>query len=286
MSKIVWALDVLGEKTAQTKVAAQYLKLLQKEQSFDVEPAYLASKTNPELALEFSVPAQDRFTAFPKAKLAKLLKPYRSTLKLLEPQIVVDSHYSEKQKTLTFIKRWELQKDVAFLVLTHLKAKLEKFVVGSFAEKVLALSDKPVFVLHPGMKMPKKLHRWLIAIDLDHMSESWIKNLEHYTKGSKKHITLFHSLTLPVELMMESDLESLLEEMKQQAFKRIMPAADFLKSSGHDVDIVIPFSGVSIDSAIMAETKKHKIDMLVMGRFGSSSKRVIRTHRLPALFLP
>lgn len=286
MSKIVWSLDVLNEKAAQTKVAAQFLKLLQKERAFEIEPAYLASKTEPELALQFSIPAQDRFTAFPKTKLVKLLKPYRKILKLSEPQVVVDDHYSEKQKVVAFLKHWENQKDVAFLVLTHLKAKLEKFVIGSFAEKILSLSDKPVFVLHPGMKMPKKLQHWLVAVDVAHMSESWIQNLERYLKGSKKHVTLFNALTVPPELMEEEDLDDLLEDMKQSAFNKIMPAADFIKSSGHDVDIVVSFSAASIDNSILAEIKHHKVDMLVLGRFGSSAKRVIRTHRLPALFLP
>ncbi len=286
MAKIVWSVDVINEKAPQTKVAATFLKLLQKEQPFEIEPAFLASKTEPALALEFSVPARDRFTSFPKAKLAKLLKPYRKVLKLIEPQIVVDSHYSEKQKVMSFLKPWDEQSNVAFLILTHLKGKLERFIVGSFAEKLLSLSKKPVFVLHPGMKMPKKLQRWIVAVDLEHMTESWIQSLENYTKGSSKHITMFHSLVVPAELMMEMDLEVLIEEMEQQAYNKIAPAADFLKASGHDVDIVISFSGVSIDSAISAEMKKHKAEILVMGRFGSSSKRVLRSHKLPALFLP
>lgn len=286
MSKIVWCVDVIGEKATQTKVAADFLKLLQKDQAYEIEPAFLASKTEPALALEFSVPAHDRFTTVPKSKLAKLLKPYRSILKLLEPQIIVDAHYSEKQKALSFLKPWDEQQDVAFLVLTHLKAKLEKFIIGSFAEKIIALTKKPVFILHPGVKIPKKLVNWLVAVDIDHMSESWIKSLEHYTKGSAKNITLFHSLVLPSEVMMEADLDVLLEEMKKQAYAKLVPAMDFLKSGGHDVKIVILFSGVSIDTAILAELKKHKADMLVMGRFGSSSKRVIRTNKLPALLLP
>lgn len=286
MGKIVWSVDVINEKVPQTKVAASFLKLLQKEISIEIEPAFLASKTEPALALEFSIPARDRFTAFPKTKLAKLLKPYRKILKLTEPQIIVDSHYSEKQKVASFLKHWDEQPNVAFLILTHLKGKLEKFIVGSFAEKILALSKKPVFVLHPGMKMPKKLQRWLVAVDLEHMTETWIQALENYTKGSSKHITMFHSLVVPSELMMEMDLEVLIEEMEQQAYNKIAPAADFLKASGHEVDIVISFSGVSIDSAITAEIKKHKIEMLVMSRFGSSSKRVLRSHKLPALFLP
>lgn len=286
MSKIVWSVDVINEKAPQTKVAATFLKLLQKEQSVEIEPAFLASKTEPALALEFSIPAHDRFTSFPKTKLAKLLKPYRKTLKLLEPQIIVDAHYSEKQKVVSFLKPWEEQTNVAFLILTHLKGKLEKFIVGSFAEKILSLSKKPVFVIHPGVKMPKKLHRWLVSIDLEHMTETWIQSLEKFVKGSSKHITMFHSLVVPAELMMEMDLEVLIEEMEQQAFNKIAPAADFLKASGHEVDIVISFSGISIDSAIAAEIKKHKVDMLVMGRFGSASKRVLRSHKLPALFLP
>ncbi len=148
---ILWGIDPRRDGAAARAAVAGFLKAWTRGQALRVEPVYVAGPdedlAEPTLDLP---PRQDGVAA---------------------TRVVRAEHASLSGRVDALLGEAERAQAAVIVVSTHAKGRLERLVLGSFAEEALLRATRPIVIVNPNVTGPFRLERVLVATDLKDASK-------------------------------------------------------------------------------------------------------------------
>ena len=173
---------------------------------------------------------------------------------------------------------------------------LEHLLLGSVAERVIAVSPCPVFCVHPGdYDRHRALRRVLVPTDFsDEARRSAELALELVGARHKGELTLVHAYHIPVEYTAYGAVPTsarFLEEISEAAKAELDKWATELSQRGWRVTTAVEEGAPS--AVIQRVAKDREVDLIAMGThgrgglkgfiLGSNAKRVVQHAPCPVL---
>ena len=184
---------------------------------------------------------------------------------------------------------------------THGRAGIEKWVLGSVADRVVRSARQPVFLVRPQEEPTPAtpIRRILVPLDGSRLAEMVLPEAIELAKANKGEIWLLQSVELPEywgeEYAGMHALPSMIstEEQEIAAREYLLQSAEKLTSAGIPAQIVVTTGHAA--SAISDVVADNDIDLIVMsthGRsglsrwvFGSVAEKVVRLAECPVLLI-
>lgn len=184
---------------------------------------------------------------------------------------------------------------------THGRSGIEKWVLGSVADRVVRSAHQPVFLVRPQEEpIPATpIHRILVPLDGSHLAERALPEAIELAKANKSEIWLLQSVEFPEywgeEYAGMHALPSMIstEEQETAAREYLRQSAEQLAQQGISAQIVVTTGHAA--SAISDVVADNDIDLIVMcthGRsglsrwvFGSVAEKVVRLAECPVLLI-
>ncbi len=148
------------------------------------------------------------------------------------------------------------------------KAKNDAFRLGVTAEKVIQLSDQPVWVVKKDS--PLNVKNILCPVDFSRTSKRALKNAVTIARRFKAKLTILSVYTLhsPLTLRLKIDLEKENEGMRAEHEEKLKK---FLKDINlTDLDCAQEVRGGDAAQEILHASAKNKSDILIMGTTGKT----------------
>lgn len=184
---------------------------------------------------------------------------------------------------------------------THGRSGIEKWVLGSVADRVVRSARQPVFLVRPQEEPTPAtpIQRILVPLDGSHLAERALSEAVELAKANKSEIWLLQSVEFPEywgeEYPGMHALPSMIstEEQETAAREYLQQSAEQLASQGISAQIVVTTGHAA--SAISDTVADNEIDLIVMsthGRsglsrwvFGSVAEKVVRLAECPVLLI-
>jgi nucleotide-binding universal stress UspA family protein len=296
--KTIWAVDLFEGANFKNSELVTTLKYLAEKQNAKIEPVYVLSPESLDLALEFSPPWVKQYKPAAQKSLRFAIEETKIS-NLLEPRVLLQSKpsLSPMVKTLT---RYAKTSGFDLIVLgTHSRKGLSRLFLGSFAESTLLYSKVPVLIVGPHTHV-KEFKTILFATDFGIKSKAVFTKALALAKEFHAKITLFHSVSHPIESVIQSgafllgggwvDLPEYMNEIEQLNRKRADQWCAQAKNQGVEVKVVFMPSGGNVPESIVKYAQNHAIDLIAIGAesgpvastlMGSISRQVVRNSHCP-----
>jgi len=192
--------------------------------------------------------------------------------------------------------------DVDLIAMTtHGRSGIEKWVLGSVADRVIRSAHQPVFLVRPQEEPTPAtpIDRILVPLDGSRLAEQALSEAIELAKANKSEIWLLQSVEFPEywgeEYAGMHAMPALISTEEQEAAAReyLRQSAEQLTSAGISVQIVVTTGHAA--SAISDVVADNEIDLIVMsthGRsglsrwvFGSVAEKVVRLAECPVLLI-
>lgn len=297
-SRIIWAVDPFQDSRGIRSNSVSLLRALTRKNSLDVEPVYISSPNELNVALEFSVPAATRFHEVALKQLQGFLVGISSP-KLLAPKVIVERNPSISVMAINLAKYAANQRASLVVLGTQSRSSVGHFFLGSFAETFLFHSKIPVVLLKQNSKKVTQVKRILFPTDFSPASKKAFTKLCQFAGQIGAAIIVHHVIRKPEkvnsyianQVFGSSDfvseflnVESRLCEREAERFVRLA------KKLGVSASLVIESSSIGIDKAILVQAKRSRADMIGLASqsgqlkasfFGSVARKVIRNASTP-----
>lgn len=294
---LIWAINPFQKNPKLLKKVLTYLRHLGGR--FAIEPCYVVTPTEVNAALEFSLLAKDRFHTVAQREMDKALKGLVFPGKAKGTVLVEgDLGASASARRLSHFAR---RRGAAAIVLaTHGREGLARFLMGSFAETLLAESKVPLILVNPRFKQATPLKTALFATDFSAASKRAFSQFCEYVAPFRPKLQLFHVLPTPFpwasmateflwggEAVSVGEYIKLLGSIRQNEAK---PFASIARRAGLELQVVIEPSGEDVGGVILRKAKASKAQIIGMaaqtGRLktallGAASRVVLREAEIP-----
>lgn len=192
--------------------------------------------------------------------------------------------------------------DVDLIAMTtHGRSGIEKWVLGSVADRVIRSANQPIFLVRPqeGQAPPSSLRRILVPLDGSRLAEKALPQAIDLAKANGSEIWLLQSVEFPEywgeEYAGMHTLPALIstEEQEAAAQEYLEQVAETLANEGIPTQIVVTTGhAASAISDVVADNGMDLIIMCTHGRsglsrwvFGSVAEKVVRLAECPVLLL-
>ena len=184
---------------------------------------------------------------------------------------------------------------------THGRSGIEKWVLGSVADRVIRSARQPVFLVRPQEEPTPAtpIRRILVPLDGSRLAEQALPEAIELAKATGSEIWLLQSVEFPEywgeEYAGMHALPAMISTEEQEAAAReyLLQSAEKLTSAGISAQIVVTTGHAA--SAISDVVADNEIDLIVMsthGRsglsrwvFGSVAEKVVRLAECPVLII-
>jgi nucleotide-binding universal stress UspA family protein len=282
--RVLWTFNPFDKNKELHKLGKKILdNLFDKKDT--LEAIYVASSAEVELATSYNIPANKRYSDFPK----KLIKDQLKKLSLMDIDVEV---LSEKSLSLTSTvkKVVEYSKKKKFdliVIATNSKKLLPRFVFGSFAESIVHLAICDLLIYHQKIKFNSKTPSNIIyAHDFSTKGTIGLERAVEYVKKWNSALTIVH---IPVpEIGMD------LQEFKEKTQKQVQKIEKLMKNQDINYKIyleyeIMPISDIILNiarktngSIIAVAAQSNKLSALLGG---SITRQILRESLLPTLVL-
>ncbi len=225
----------------------------------------------------------------------------RMTAELQAEGYDVTSVMSEGDVASTICDVADAQDADLIAMTTHGRSGIEKWVLGSVADRVVRSARQPVFLVRPQEdRMPSApIRRILVPLDGSRLAEQALPEAITLAKANRSEIWLLQSVEFPEywgeEYAGMHALPSMISTEEQEAAAReyLLQRAEGLTAEGIPAQIVVTTGHAA--SAISDVVADNDIDLIVMcthGRsglsrwvFGSVAEKVVRLAQCPVLLI-
>jgi Universal stress protein UspA and related nucleotide-binding proteins len=295
---ILWAINPFQQNPKLFNRLKSLVQTLM-HSGMSVEPAFVVSPAEANVALEFNVAAKGRFKTVATREIQRVLKSCQLR-GLKAPQVLVESRISLNASVKRLSDYAVAQKASAIVAGTHAHEGLRRILLGSFAESLLASSRVPLLLVNPSAKPTRELRRLLFATDFSPASLRAFRNFCDVAAWLKAGISLLHVLPTPFPWVTRAskylwgdraasvgEYLQLLQEIRRDEAKDFVSVAKRLRLP---MDLAIEPSTEDVGKAILEQAAKLKVDAIALvaqtGRWqtallGSVSRAVIREAEVP-----
>jgi nucleotide-binding universal stress UspA family protein len=301
---IVWALDAFEPPGDILQAAIRTLSVLGPQLQARIRPVFILNPWQMNLATEFGelaeMPGMELYRSAAEASLHERLKDI-ALPGLLEPVVITVDSASTHQSIEALSNYAELTDAEVILVSSHARSGLGRFFLGSFSEKLILFSQRPVVVVHGSPAISQSdSSRVLVATDLtDGGKVEYGASLE-LGKKMGLEIILFHSVPHPLEEVFQSGVfllsggwmpthEYVTSEIESRQKKLDAWVAEG-KNRGLAVRGVLDTGGGSVALAIIRTARQEKAGLIAMSAntgpiatvfLGSVTREVVRASECP-----
>jgi len=295
---LVWAIDPFEKETTPSASLVIDLEKWVTLEGFVLQPVYVHSVPKSDL------PKQGLWITRHNLAIRRSIEQYLRDLGVkttLLPQVLMEHSTSRKNAVQRIITYAEEIDSPMILISTHGRSGAERWVFGSFAENLLAHSQRPViFLTHGDTAFSQGFNRVLFSTDFSDRSKEAFQDFLKHAKALGAEVILYHAMSLPPFVDSGSaasgvvtatppnyfrDHEVWLKQEGQKEVeeaKKVGVAARFVMN---DISL-----GSDFASAILTTAKKEHVGMIAMASisgpfisviFGSIAKEVFRSNRYP-----
>ncbi|MBC7537456.1 MAG: universal stress protein [Bacteriovorax sp.] len=282
--RVIWTFDPFDKSKELHKIGKKILNNLFNKKDI-LEVVYVASNAEVKLATSYNIPANKRYSDFPK----KLIKDQLNKLSLKDMKVEV---LSEKSLSLTSrikkVVEYSKKKKIDLIVIaTNSKKLLPRFVLGSFAESIVHLAICDLLIYHQKIKFDSKAPVNIVyAHDFSTKGTIGLERVVEYVKKWNSVLTIVH---IPVpEIGM--DLKDFNEKTQKQVQKieKSMQVQDinykiYLEYEVMPIsDILLNIAKKTNGSIIAVAAQSNKLSAFLGG---SITRQILRESLLPTLVL-
>lgn len=294
--RMVWAVDPFAKSVRFQQSAVQVIEALARETPTEVLPIHV-----------LAAGMAERFRSFTADTIAKIRLRGQSKVNgligrksfLFQPlHILGKKFYSQRGGAVELI-RFANKVKADFIVLsTHARKAPKRWVLGSFAETLSALSDIPTLIAPPHWKSSGEKKEILFVTDFSLPSLIAFDRLLESAALYGWRVTLFHSIdyrfypayafALAAVNSYEDDVEEIVQDWSREADKVAAKA----KRVGVEVNVVIKKTqGLSVAESVLREIQKEKkflfvalasqTELATANLVGATTRQLIRCSPIP-----
>jgi nucleotide-binding universal stress UspA family protein len=181
------------------------------------------------------------------------------------------------------------------LVGSHGRTLLSRWLLGSFAETLLAKSNVPVMVVGQHIRTGVDRNRVLAPTDFGTHAKEIFKMTVGFARDLGAQITLYHAILRPITPIYQSGVYLLgspwipvreyIGRAKLRQERRLQGWADWAEHQGVETDSVVDIETANVADSILELARKQNAGWIVMGGesgpvasafLGSIARRVVR----------
>jgi len=300
--KILWVVNPFQDSGEVRRKGAQFLKSLGPKVP-PATPVYVSSPLELQVALEFSVPVKDRYRKVAEERFRKFLAPLKG--KFLKPPHVIEEPSPGLAAAAKALADFADSEGADALVLgTRASSGLDRFLMGSYAESLLAYAKTPLVFMNPQARVSNKLRRILFATDLSPASRKAFASLCEFAKAAGASVDLLHVIETPKNwattygyLLVGTRAvtpERYVDDLREKGLRKLESFVTLAKSAGVKAVPCVEVGSQKASFLAMKKAEKTGADMIALaaqssrlraGLLGSIARDVLRGARRPVWVL-
>jgi len=198
---------------------------------------------------------------------------------LLDPEIISLETASARQSAEA-LSGFAVQENAkAIVVSSHNRSRLERFILGSFADTLLYTAEVPVLVLHPQRDEAGSFQNILFPTDFGPNAEIEFRHAVSLAQEMKSSVVLFHSVPYPLEPVLQSGVYLLGggwmpilnyagNEVQRRSRRAYAWARWALAQHGVRVEVDIRGEGGGVADLIVERASEGDIDLIALSSHG------------------
>lgn len=304
---LVWAVDAFEPPGDLLNSAVRALQSMAPRLEAEVEPVYLLTPSQINLATEFSelaaAPSARSYRPAAEKALGELIRGF-AIPRILPPRVLVVDSTSTHMAVDALSRYAEGIEAEAIVVSSHGRSGLGRFLLGSFAETLMLYSKRPVIIVHPGGKPSSDLNRLLVPTDLTEAAKPFWDQSLRLAQSLGMEVLLFHCVPYPVEPVIQSGvyllgggwlpIHAYMTEEIQRRQKRVDEWISEGQAMGLKVNGSIYAEGGGISDSILRNAVEHRVSLISMAVqsgpitsaiIGSVTREVVRRAPCPVWIL-
>ena len=298
LKRVIWSVNPFEEKNEMRHQVVSALKYIgHRVPSVKIEPTYVLSPAELEVAMEFSQPWIKQYKPSAEKAMEHLSGQYGIS-QLKEPQVLIQRSPSLSSSVNALARHAKDTRADLIVTGTHAREGLSRLMLGSYTETLLLHSKTPLLVVGPHAEVLHRDHI-LFATDLSAHSILAFKRILSLARDLRARLTILHIVPHPVEPVIQSGIYLMgggwvpvAEFMSQDESKKRRHGDKWIaeaKKIGVQAEFVIergmPGKGGSIVQGILSAAQSRHAGMIALAAhsgvfaaslLGSIARQVIR----------
>ncbi|HSA59100.1 MAG TPA: universal stress protein [bacterium] len=296
--KILWGVNPFQDGSEIRRKGELFLKSLGGKPR-TVTPVYVSSPMELQIALEFSVPLQERYRQVAEQSLKKYLSKVKG-LPLRPARVIIESSPGLAAASKALAVHAAREKADAVAVGTHARSGWTRFVLGSYAESLLAFSRTPLVFLNPRARVAGKIRKILFATDLSPASRKAFAFLCRFAAATGASVEVLHAVETPRHwattygLLLAGSraltIDEYLADLRETGLRKIGAFLKIAKSAGVKALPRVEVAPRRVSDIVLKAADSDHVDMIALaaqssrlraGLLGSVARDVLRWSRVP-----
>jgi len=296
--RAVWAVDLFEEEDSTSSPVVSVLRCLGEKLSVEIEPVYVLSPEGLDLALEFSPPWIKQYKPAAQKSLQSALKDVELS-GLVEARVLLQAKPSLRFMVKSLVNYSKNAGADLIVMGTHSRKGLSRLILGSFAESTLLYARVPVMVVGSHSES-KGFRKVLFATDFGLKSDSIFQEVLPLVKDLGATLTIFHSVSHPVEPVIQSgtfllgggwiDLPEYMTQVEAMNRKQAELWSVQAEEQGVESEVVFIPSGGSVSRSTIDYAQSHGIGLITLAAesgpiastlIGSICRQIVRNAHCP-----
>lgn len=288
--KIYWAIDPFAGKDILKK-GAELIQWIQSPND-QVHAIYAATPMEPHLVTSHDVPDKQKFSSYPESIIKTVLKKNRVTYKDAVVLNIQNFSLTSVGKTLSdYLKQHKVD---LVTCATHNRKGFERFMLGSFAETLIHVSQTDILAYSLDAKLKSRSPGNIIyAHDFTRKGDAGLKKVLHYAKLWNSSVTIYHQPEPSFQIEFGAQ-EKKAESERKKVERKIQAIKNLLKKEDIPGSVEIKLTWLQVSEGVLRLAKKEKSDIvaiaaqsgkLMAAMGGSITRQTLRKSKIPVLIL-
>lgn len=276
--KLIWAMNP-AENPAAAKALLKELRVWANKLNCDIEPIAIFSKLYLNYPAEVNVAFAESLEDLAFKSTKRYLKHF-SSAGLLKPKIIFVASLSNR-RLATELVDYSTQTNAAIIFInTRLKATMNPFRLGGFAETVMTRAQCPVLLMNPQVESKNEKHSILFPTDFSRESNAALAHLQPWALAFDSEVILFNQVEFPSSYSQEFEINEKMNEFMYAAEtarqKKLASWAAHLKKQNIKARVIIRRECRYVADDIIRMAKKNKVEMIVIAsRTGTYTQAIL-----------
>ncbi len=298
---IIWAIDPYQKNPKIWKRSKELATFTSTSLKLKLQPLYVADRSQLTTLGAFNPNEVKEFIKSSEKRLAQLLKTFKSRA-LLKPLVIFSEDLDLGDEAGLVGKYSKKKKAQLIIAATQARSGLKRLLQGSFAETLVAKSQKPVILANPESRIKGSIKHIVFATDFSLSSRRALTKICESARRAKASLEIVNILEDPMSWAGSTTQrnaaaaaylrDGLLEKERHRALRRGASWLNYAKKQGVKAFFTLKerASTVAVSSAILKQVNSAKADLVAVAArgdtskmyfFGSAAQDVIRGSRVP-----
>jgi nucleotide-binding universal stress UspA family protein len=257
-----------------------------------VEVVFVASPNYAELTAAFDVPAEDRFSQYPKQLMQTSMKKYG--IKASKCTVLVEKTASLTKSVKVLATYLVSSKTTVAIVASRAKTGLSRLVLGSFAESLVHFSSVDLLIFNENTSVKKRPpQNLLFAHDFSNFADKGLDKAIDYANAWGSLLHVIH-IPDPAYGFKFSGQEAEVEDYRRRVRQKLRRIEEKVKNAGVLGSVELDPRWSSVADRILKRAAAVSADFVLVvaksGKLasllgGSVTRQILRTSRVPVLVI-